>query len=88
MPVPGCRIGNSSSTAFADPGLRIGNSSSSSSSRTLGIGIGAEMVPRIDLRPGLARPEGDFHRLGMVIRSFSALQDGYRREGRRWGESE
>ena len=67
MPAPGCRIGNSSSTvvtAFAEPGFRIGNSSSS---RVLCMGIGAEMVPRIDLlRPGLARP-AVFQRLGILF---------------------
>jgi hypothetical protein len=69
MPAPGCRIGNSSSrfaAAFAEPGFRIGNSSSSN---PVGIGIGAEMVPRIDLlRPGLARLAApDFQRLGMAF---------------------
>jgi hypothetical protein len=47
--------------------FRIGNSSSPN---VLEIGIGPEMVPRIDLRPGLARPvvEPDFPKmLGMVI---------------------
>jgi len=79
MPVPGFRIGNSSSgevKAFAEPGFRIGNSSSSIA---LGIGMGAEMVPRMDfgagLRPGLARPEPDFQSVGIV-----ALRDGQRRE--------
>ena len=68
MLAPGVRIGNSSSAvtdALADPGFRIGNSSSSG---LLGIGIGAEMVPRIDLCRVLARPavEPDFPKiLGM-----------------------
>jgi hypothetical protein len=69
IPVPGFRIGNSSSgevKAFAEPGFRMGNSSSSIA---LGIGMGAEMVPRMDfgagLRAGLARPEPDFQSVGM-----------------------
>lgn len=68
MLAPGVRIGNSSSAvtdALADPGFRIGNSSSSG---LLGIGIGAEMVPRIDFCRVLARPavEPDFPKiLGM-----------------------
>ena len=75
MPVPGFRIGNSSSgevKAFADPGFRIGNSSSS---MELGMGMGAEIVPRMDLGAGfgagLARPEPDFQRVGMVTRETS-----------------
>lgn len=79
MPVPGLRIGNSSSAAadaLADTGFRIGNSSASG---VLGIGIGAEMVPRIDLWRDLARlaVEPDFpNMLGML----SAV-DGDRRRG-------
>lgn len=70
IPVPGVRIGNSSSAvidALADPGFRIGNSSSSG---LLGIGIGAEIVPRIDLCRVLARPavEPGFPKmLGMLM---------------------
>lgn len=70
MPVPGFRIGNSSSgevKAFAEPGFRMGNSSSS---MALGMGMGAEMVPRMDfgagLGAGLARPEPDFQSVGIV----------------------
>jgi hypothetical protein len=61
-------MGNSSSAvtdALADPGFRIGNSLSSG---VIGIGIGAEMVPRIDLCRVLARAavEPDFPKiLGM-----------------------
>jgi hypothetical protein len=68
--VPGKRIGNSSSAAvdaLADPGFRIGNSSSTG---LVGIGIGAEMVPRMDLCRVLARPavEPDFPKiLGMAV---------------------
>jgi hypothetical protein len=90
IPVPGLRIGNSSSVAIdalADPGFRIGNSSSSG---VLGIGIGAEMVPRMDLFRGLARPavEPDFPKmLGMAAgarcRSVVEERRGYGETG--WG---
>lgn len=96
IPVPGLRIGNSSSAfidALADPGFRNGNSSSS---RVIGIGIGLEMVPRIDLRPALARPavEPDFpNLLGMLIgadyRSAGCGELAGREKekvGRRWTE--
>jgi hypothetical protein len=69
MATPGARIGKSSSAVvdvLEDPGFRIGNSSSSG---LLGIGIGAEMVPRMDLCRVLARPavEPDFPKmLGMA----------------------
>jgi hypothetical protein len=89
MPAPGCRTGNSSSgfvAAFAEPGFRIGNSSSSN---PVGIGIGAEMVPRIDLlRPGLARLTApDFQRLGMAFELAyyreAAVDDGNVARGKR-----
>lgn len=68
-PVPGFRIGNSSSAvdSFATPGLLVGNSPPFGG---LGIGIGAEIVPRIDLCRGLARPavEPDFpNMLGILV---------------------
>jgi hypothetical protein len=87
IPVPGSRIGKSSSSSgatdvFAEPGFRIGNSSSSGD---FGIGIGAEMVPRIDLCRDLARPappavEPDFPNiLGMV--AGVVYMSGIRRDG-------
>lgn len=67
---PGERIGNSSSAArdaLADPGFRTVNPSSMGAA---GIGMGAEMVPRMDLCPDLERPtvEPDFPKMaGMTL---------------------
>ena len=75
MPVPGFRMGNSSSTivaAFIELGFLMGNSSSSGAPC---IGIGADMVPRIDLRPGLARPGPAFHKLGIACVECGPLAD-------------
>lgn len=65
--MPGWRMGNSSSgevMALEEPGFRMGNSSSPSS-RAVGIGIGADIVPRIDLRPDLVRLA--LHKFGMLF---------------------
>jgi len=67
MPLPGSRIGTSSSfvvEAMPGPELRMGKASSVG----LNIGIGPDILPRMDWRPVLGRPvlELDFQRLGMV----------------------
>lgn len=79
--LPGLRIGNSSSSvvvAMPVPGFRIGNSSSSI---RLGMGIGADILPRMDWWPDFGRPdfgrlalEPDFHRLTFMVK-LGALRD-------------
>jgi hypothetical protein len=76
MPVPGLRIGNSSSfdvVAMPVPGTLIGNSSSSTA---LGIGIGPEMVPRMDLWPVFGRPAFEpLFQIGMVPGGQTVVPD-------------
>lgn len=56
------------------PKNRTGNSLSSS--RVFGIGIGPDIVPRMDLLPALTRPafEPDFHMLGISSARRFTLQ--------------
>jgi len=77
MLVPGRRMGNSSSLdviATLEPGMRIGNSSSSAA----GMGIGPEMVPRMDLWDanfGYPAAEPGLKIGGMVAMAFAAWLD-------------